>query len=180
MYPHEFHHHEHDHGDWPKGLIGHLQAAHRHGFGGRARRGDVQPAILALLAEKDMHGYQIIQELSARSGGAWSPSPGSIYPTLQLLEDRGLVTSRQEEGKRVFALTEEGRARAAELPDQAPWQDMAGEAGSPALRIRQSMIGLAQAVAAVARTNTPERMERGAEILDEARKRLYAILAEDE
>ncbi len=60
--------------------------------GGRARRGDVRAAILALLGETPMHGYQIIQELETRSNGLWRPSPGSVYPTLQLFVDEGLVT----------------------------------------------------------------------------------------
>jgi hypothetical protein len=62
----------------------------------RARRGDVRAAALALLAESPMNGYQIIQEISERSGGVWRPSPGSVYPALQQLEDEGLI--RAEEG----------------------------------------------------------------------------------
>ena len=69
-------------------------AAAAAGAGPKARRGDVRAAILAVLAEQPMNGYQIIQEIAERSGGAWKPSPGSIYPTLQQLEDEGLVTRR--------------------------------------------------------------------------------------
>jgi len=76
-----------------------------HGRGGRTRRGDVRAAILALLAEEPMHGYQIITELTERSGGVWRPSPGSVYPTLSALEDQGLVTADTSEGRRVFQLT---------------------------------------------------------------------------
>src|SRR5712691_12502137 len=84
------------------------------GRGPKVGRGDVRAAILALLAEDSpMHGYQVIQELTERSGGVWRPSPGSIYPTLQLLEDEGLVRSEEVEGKRVFHLTEAGTAEAA-------------------------------------------------------------------
>ena len=65
---------------------------------GPARRGDVRSAILALLAERPMHGYEIIAELSERTEGLWRPSPYSIYPTLQLLEDEGLVTAQADDG----------------------------------------------------------------------------------
>ena len=94
--------------------------------GGRARRGDVRTAVLRLLGEQPMHGYQIIQELSSRSGGAWTPSAGSVYPTLQLLADEGLVTSEETGGKKIFSLTEAGIAAVAETADQpAPWDEAA-------------------------------------------------------
>ncbi|WP_243274776.1 PadR family transcriptional regulator, partial [Streptomyces albus] len=78
----------------------------RGGPRGRARRGDVRASILALLKERPMHGYEMIQEIAERSGGAWKPSPGSVYPTLQLLEDEGLIASESEGGKKHFSLTE--------------------------------------------------------------------------
>ena len=93
----------------------HGRRRHRHGgpgyaFGRRAGRGDIRAAILALLAEEPMHGYQIIQELTERTGGVWRPSPGSVYPTLQQLEDEELVReSAPESGKRVYELTDDGR-----------------------------------------------------------------------
>ena len=93
----EHHHHR------PPFLSGHHRfhgSGMRFGLGNRARRGDIQIAVLALLDESPMHGYQIIQELAERSGGAWTPSPGSVYPTLQMLEDQGLVVSEQVAGKR--------------------------------------------------------------------------------
>ncbi|HTW98996.1 MAG TPA: PadR family transcriptional regulator, partial [Acidimicrobiales bacterium] len=74
------------------------------GGGGRARRGNVRAALLALLAERPMHGYEMIQELDTRTGGAWRPSPGSIYPTLQMLEDEGLVTATEVDGRRTFTI----------------------------------------------------------------------------
>ena len=80
--------------------------------GGRRRRGDVRAAILALLLERPMHGYEMIQELESRTSGAWRPSAGSIYPTLQLLEDEGLVAGEQSDGRRRFALTDAGRSEA--------------------------------------------------------------------
>jgi hypothetical protein len=92
--------------------------------GPKARRGDVRAAILAVLAEQPMNGYQIIQEIAERSGGVWKPSPGSIYPTLQQLEDEGLVTADAATGRRTFTLTDEGRAYVAEHADEvtAPWE----------------------------------------------------------
>src|SRR5436190_5168740 len=78
------------------------------GGGQRARRGDVRSAILVLLREQPMHGYQVIQELAERTGGEWRPSPGSVYPTLQLLEETGLIAGAEREGRRIFSLTPEG------------------------------------------------------------------------
>ena len=109
------------HGPHGHGGFGHLGKLM--GMGSPVRRGDVQPAVIALLKEQDMHGYQIIQELTERSGGAWNPSPGSIYPILQMLEDQGMVTSEKVGGKRVFSLTDAGREYAETLPDQAPWDE---------------------------------------------------------
>src|ERR1700739_4392647 len=77
---------------------------------GRGRRGDVRYAILALLQERPMHGYEMMQELAERTQGLWRPSPGSLYPALQLLEDQGYVRSESADGRRQFTLTEEGRA----------------------------------------------------------------------
>jgi DNA-binding PadR family transcriptional regulator len=149
------------------------------GMGSQARRGDVQPAVIALLAEKDMHGYQIIQELTERSGGAWAPSAGSIYPTLQALEDQGMVTSEQVGGKRVYTLTDEGRAFAESLPDKAPWEEMASDS-DPSRRMREVVQGLMAATWQVGRAGTPSQIDKTVEILDEARKRIYEQLASDE
>src|SRR3954454_4068329 len=80
--------------------------------GSRVGRGDVRAAVLALLAEQPMHGYQIIHEIEERSGGSWKPSPGSVYPTLQLLADEGLIRAEESNGRKTFSLTEEGRAEA--------------------------------------------------------------------
>src|SRR4249919_1877467 len=93
----------------------------RHGRGGpRARRGDIRAAVLALLAERPMHGYEMIKELEERTKGAWVPSAGSIYPTLQLLEDEGLVAGEESDGKRRFTLTEAGAKANDEREGDAP------------------------------------------------------------
>ena len=128
------------------------------GMGSQARRGDVQPAVITLLAEQDMHGYQIIQELTERSGGAWTPSAGSIYPTLQALEDQGMVTSEQVGGKRVYTLTDDGRAFAESLPDKAPWEEMSSDS-DPTRRLREVVQGLMGAAWQVARTGSPKQIE---------------------
>src|SRR3954469_9466203 len=86
---------------------------------GRMRRGDVRTAVLAVLAEQPGHGYEIIQAIEEKSGGSWRPSPGSIYPPLQQLEDEGLVRSVEREGKRVFEITEEGHAEAMRRLEEA-------------------------------------------------------------
>ncbi|NTW29033.1 MAG: PadR family transcriptional regulator [Coriobacteriia bacterium] len=153
-----------------------------HGFGGphgaRARRGDIRPAILRLLSEQAMHGYQIIQELSTRSGGAWSPSAGSVYPTLQLLADEGLVTAEETAGKKVFSLTDAGKAMVAETADQpAPWEEVAqGDSGIG--DYREAAGKFMAAAFQVGKNGTKDQRETALKVLDEARKKLYAILAE--
>lgn len=146
---------------------------------GRTGRGDIRTAILIALTEAPMHGYQIIQAIQARSGGAWKPSPGSIYPTLQLLADEGLLSSEQVGERKVYSLTEAGRATAAQLTDtEQPWQPRrmwdADRAALPKAGAK-----LAQAIGQVATGGTREQSARAAEIIDEARRKLYAILAED-
>lgn len=154
---------------------------HPHGFGagGRARRGDIRTAALRLLAEQPMHGYQIIQELGARSEGAWTPSAGSIYPALQLLADEGLVTAEETGGKKVFSLTEAGIAAVAEFADQpAPWEDAAAS-GTGAGAFRESIGRLVVAAGQIAKSGDEAQRTAAIEILNDARKKLYAILAED-
>ena len=90
-----------------------VRAGHR-GRGRRIRRGDVRAAILLLLEEEPRNGYQVMQELESRSGGTWRPSPGSVYPALQLLADEGLVRSEARDGGNVFELTDAGRAHVEE------------------------------------------------------------------
>lgn len=146
--------------------------------GGRARRGDVRAGVLRLLAEQPMHGYQVIQELSARSGGAWNPSAGSVYPTLQMLEDEGLVTSTESSGKRVYELTEAGRKTVADTADKsAPWEEAASTDAGGGLREQMPRVGAA--VWQIGMTGDPDKIARAADILSDARKKLFAILAED-
>ncbi|WP_327237629.1 PadR family transcriptional regulator [Streptomyces sp. NBC_01317] len=147
---------------------------------GRARRGDVRASILALLKDRPMHGYEMIQEIGERSGGAWRPSPGSVYPTLQLLEDEGHITSRSEGGKKLFTLTESGQAEAETGPD-APWEEAGrGVDWETVNEIRQAGFGLMEAFAQVWKTGTPEQRQKALAVTNEARKKLYLILADED
>jgi DNA-binding PadR family transcriptional regulator len=156
------------------------------GFRGRGRgrvtrRGDVRAAILALLAEQPMHGYQVISELEARTGGRWRPSAGSIYPTLQQLEDEGLVRSEELEGRRVFSLTEAGRTEATQRGDAAgaPWQTPQAD-DDPAFELRRLSFGVGAAAMQVAEVGSPRSLEQAREILTDTRRRLYRLLADDD
>jgi DNA-binding PadR family transcriptional regulator len=150
-------------------------------FFGRARagRGDIRTGILFLLSEQPMHGYQLIQELTERSGGFWRPSSGSVYPALQKLEDEGLVRSREADGRRVFELAEVGKAEVGRRKDEPPPWDM-GEVNDPLAVIRDEFYGVVAAAMHVAQAGGPEELARGKRILAEASKRLYRLLAEDE
>ncbi|MET7599993.1 PadR family transcriptional regulator [Streptomyces sp. NPDC004082] len=152
----------------------------RGGPRGRARRGDVRASILALLKDRPMHGYEMIQEIAERSGGAWKPSPGSVYPTLQLLEDEGLITSETEGGKKLFSLTEAGRSAAAEGPD-APWEEAGRGVDWEALsEIRQAGFGLMEAFGQVWKTGSKDQRDKALTVINDARKKLYLILADED
>src|SRR6476620_4438272 len=116
------------------------RTSHRFGGGHRARRGDTRAALLALLAERPMHGYEMIKELEERTQGAWVPSAGSIYPTLQLLEDEGLIKGTESEGKRRFALTDSGSsAQAEKAGEEAPWDAVRADVAPEQLLLRDSV-----------------------------------------
>lgn len=140
----------------------------------QSRRGAIRDATLALLAEQPMHGYQVMQELAERSGGRWHPSAGSVYPTLQQLEDEGLVTVEDRDGRRTFALTQTGRTAAAAIPAERPWAggDRVGDLGG---LVRELGIAAMQ----VTRVGTPAAHDSARTILTEARRSLYRLLAED-
>jgi DNA-binding PadR family transcriptional regulator len=150
--------------------------------GSRVGRGDVRAAILSLLAEQPMHGYQIIQQIEERSGGAWKPSPGSVYPSLQLLTDEGLIEVEESSGRKTYSLTDEGRAAAEDV--DRPWSTRgASESESAASgpwhgALPKAGANLAQAAMQVGRTGTPEQVAQAVEVIDEARRKLYAILAQ--
>ncbi|CCA54242.1 PadR family transcriptional regulator [Streptomyces venezuelae] len=152
----------------------------RGGGRGRARRGDVRASILALLKDRPMHGYEMIREIGERSDGAWKPSPGSVYPTLQMLEDEGLITSESEGGKKLFTLTDTGRAEAESGPD-APWEEAGRGVDWEALNeIRQAGFGLMEAFGQVWKTGSAEQRQKAVGVINEARKKLYLILADED
>lgn len=146
------------------------------GYGNRVARGDVRASILALLAEQPMHGYQIINELDERTGGVWKPSPGSVYPTLQMLEDEGLLRAEPDNGRKVFHLTDAGR-EVAESGEPEPWASMADDRRQ--VGSRRIAEGLFAAYKQVSQTGTPDQVERARAVMNDARKALYGILAED-
>jgi DNA-binding PadR family transcriptional regulator len=144
----------------------------------RVRRGDVRSAILALLDDRSMHGYEMITELEERTGGRWRPSAGSIYPTLQLLEDEGLVTAEEVEGRKVYSLTDAGKEAAPDRTEGSrPWEE--GDEDSPRFVARQELFKLMGAAKQLARTDNEEQLTKAAEILKDARRKLYGILAEE-
>jgi DNA-binding PadR family transcriptional regulator len=150
------------------------------GRGRKARRGDIRTAALLLLAEEPRNGYQIMQEVQERSDGVWRPSPGSVYPALQQLEDEGLIRSEELEGRRLFALTDAGRAHVQELPTDkpAPWEQMSGDVSSEAHALGKLMREVAFAFSQVIRTGSEAQMARAREVLAGARRDLYRILAD--
>jgi DNA-binding PadR family transcriptional regulator len=164
------------------GPSGHGHGAHgRGGRGARSgRRANVRAALLALLAERPMHGYEMIQELESRTGGVWRPSPGSVYPTLQLLEDEGLIGSESTGGRRRFTLTEAGRSEAESAASSAPWEEFSDDTVSSWHDIRDATFGAMNALRQVMMTGTDEQRQRAVDVIAEAKRKLYAILAESE
>ncbi|WP_117210011.1 PadR family transcriptional regulator [Allorhizocola rhizosphaerae] len=152
------------------------ERGHRHGHGrGRGRRGDTRAAVLGLLVERPMHGYEMISELEQRTGGVWRPSPGSIYPTLQLLEDEGLIVSEQSEGRKRFTLTDAGRAEAEGA--ERPWRGLDESRISEMQAFREAGFGIMQALRQVGMTGNDDQRRQALEVLNETKRKLYAILA---
>jgi DNA-binding PadR family transcriptional regulator len=139
--------------------------------------------VLALLAEEPRNGYQLIQELSERTNGMWRPSPGSVYPTLQQLEDEGLVETVDggASGRRQYQLTEAGRTYAQEHADElaAPWHAFDNAVNNEAFELFHLMRQLGMAVGQLAHVASPAQVEQAKTVLTEARRGLYRILAED-
>jgi len=155
------------------------------GFAGRGRgrgrrgRGNVRAAILALLAERPMHGYEMIQELENRTGGVWRLSFGLVYLILQLLEDENLIAGEEVDGRKRFALTDAGQAEAERHAQRAPWEEATEGIAPVAFGLRNAIFQVGEAAWTVASAGTEAQQTRALEVLTESRRRLYAILAED-
>jgi DNA-binding PadR family transcriptional regulator len=147
-----------------------------------AGRGDVRTAALALLAEQPLHGYQIIQEITERSGGTWRPSPGSVYPALQQLADEGLVRIQDADGRKVVHLTESGQtyvqAHREEL--DAVWNLATSDGDADVRTLFDLMRQVGFAAAQVARAGDASQVGKAHDILDSARRGLYRVLAGDD
>jgi DNA-binding PadR family transcriptional regulator len=146
--------------------------------GRKARRGDIRTAVLTVLEENPSHGYEVIQRLSERSGGRWRPSAGSVYPTLQLLEDEGLVTGEERDGKRVYSITDAGRAELEERRGRSDWSPP-WEGDDRTGPLREAAFSLMGAAMQAARTGNERHLAVAQDALSEARKKIYAALAED-
>ena len=153
------------------------------GRGRRMRRGDVRGEVLSALLDGPAHGYEVIRRLEEKSGGMWRPSPGSVYPTLQMLDDAGLVRSSEQDGRRTYELTDEGRAEAEDAARAGTGGDPAGPWGGPQAEghgaIKSAIIQMHMAARQVAMSGNPDQVERAAAVLRQARQALYHILAED-
>jgi DNA-binding PadR family transcriptional regulator len=179
--------HHHRHGRGRRGGFG-TGFGGPFGFGGpgfargqRARRGDVRAALLVLLAEEPRNGYQLMQEIERRSDGVWRPSPGSVYPALQQLEDEGLVRSDESEGRKLFHLTDAGReAAAAATAEGAPWDVASESVDADAWELFNVARQVGMAIFQLAQVGTAEQLASAREVLTNARRSLYAILAEDD
>jgi len=147
----------------------------RGGRGGR-NRGDVRTAILVLLAEQPRHGYDLMRAMEDKSGGIWSPSPGSIYPTLQALEDEGLITFATVEGRKTASLTAEGEQWLADHSTEAQAVFAHTEGAAQAIALRNEMHQLRDAVMLATRQGG-DVADQATSILAQARKDLYALLA---
>ena len=159
----------------------------RGGFGGpgrrrRMRRGDVRAALLLLLEEQPTNGYGLMQEIEQRSNGVWRPSPGSVYPALSQLEDEGLVRVEGEGGRKAYALTDEGRAHVDEHREALgePWAEAGQGVGEGRLELRGLLWQLGAAAMQVGAAGTDAQVDQARQVLTDARKALYRLLAEDE
>jgi DNA-binding PadR family transcriptional regulator len=178
-------HHRRRHGSHHEAAAHHFAGppfgGHRGGHRGRkARRGDIRTAALLLLAEEPRNGYQIMQEIEERSEGVWRPSPGSVYPILQQLEDEGLVRSQESEGRRLIELTDAGRAVLEERAENAspPWEKMAGGINEQTLELGSLVRQIGLAAMQVMQAGNDAQVEEARKILTDSRRSLYRILSE--
>ncbi|MEW9549201.1 PadR family transcriptional regulator [Nonomuraea sp. NPDC050783] len=145
----------------------------------RVRRGDVRAALLALLHEGPQNGYQMIQGIEERSGGVWRPSPGSVYPALQQLEDEGLVTGDESGGSRTYRLTDGGREQAARHAGEAPWEEVARSVPAGQHELALLWAQLNEAFAHLVHTAGDRQVEEAKKLIRRTRRAVFQILAED-
>ena len=146
----------------------------------RVKKGDVKLAILRVLTVKPMHGYQIMQEIQVRSDGAWKPSAGSVYPTLALLTDEGLISASESEGRRVYTLTGSGREFVEIESDQPePWNSGASRTPGPRGELIIHATKLLKEATEVARRGTSTQLGNAVSVIDDAASKLKAILTEN-
>src|SRR3954453_23416985 len=169
-------------GPWAGPLFGGMPGGPGFGRRRRASRGDVRTAALLLLAEEPRNGYQIMQELEERTDGLWRPSPGSVYPALQQLEDEGLIRSEEADGRRLYHLTDAGLAYVAERPEDqpAPWETFTDNVSDQHGETAALMRDVAMAFAQVMRAGGEAQLAEASKVLAETRRALYRILAEGE
>jgi DNA-binding PadR family transcriptional regulator len=127
-----------------------------------------------------MHGYEMIQELDSRTNGIWRPSPGSVYPTLQLLEDEGLIEAVADGGRKRYHLTDTGRAEAETAAQNPPWSSIGDDTMSQVQDFRDAAVGIMGALRQVGFNGTTEQRQKALEVLNETKRKLYAILADSE
>jgi len=169
-------------GPWAGPLFGGMPGGPGFGRRRRASRGDVRTAALLLLAEEPRNGYQIMQELEERSEGLWRPSPGSVYPALQQLEDEGLIRSDETEGRRLYHLTDAGRTYVAERPDDqpAPWETFTDTLSDQHGETAALMRDVGMAFVQVLQAGSEAQVAEAGRVLTETRRSLYRILADGE
>jgi DNA-binding PadR family transcriptional regulator len=169
-------------GPWGGGFGGWFPGPAAPPRGPKASRGDVRAAILALLQEGPRNGYQIMSEIEERTNGAWRPSPGAVYPALSALADEGLIVGEESGGRRLFSLTEAGRAYVTENPDMArgAWEsaDQQENWQVPGLFAEAARLG--GGIVQIAHGGTPEQVRAAERLLQRTRRELYRILAGDD
>jgi DNA-binding PadR family transcriptional regulator len=146
----------------------------------RTRRGDIKFILLELLADAPNHGYNLIKEMERRYGEFRRLSPGSVYPTLQMLDEGGYLTSEQVAGKRVYTITDAGKELLAERSAQSTSNTAPGIGNVPSefRELRNTLNDLATVVMQVTRSANPERMNQVRELLEQVKRDIHAILAE--
>lgn len=148
----------------------------------RQRRGDIRFVLLQLLKDESHHGYELIKAIEERSGGFYRPSPGMIYPTLQLLEEEGNLTSQLVDDKRVYTITDAGRKLLEEQENSQQggprWGRHKNQDFPQMMELRQSMMALFESVMQTARYGTPEQVKAVQGLIEATNQQVHAIMAQ--